>query len=199
LLVEEAHYTEAGYNHDLPQHRSWSAGVPSLKPIVFCSLGSQVSRFPQARIFFDRIIAAAEALPDYYFVLNSAYLSVRPAGAENISVLPFVRNADILPRASAAIIHGGFGTIKECIYFQVPALICPQQWDQPMNAVRVQDHGLGLAISVDDLTPDRVAQALGHIMTCSQIKANLRRMRQLFLDTEARELTANVCEALISA
>lgn len=199
FATEEASYTEACYYHELPQDRSWSAGIQDGRPIVFCSLGAQVSRFPQAPEVFQRVMAAANSLQDYHFVISSGYLRIPPPCAENVSVLPFVRNADILPHAAAAITHGGFGTIKECIYFEVPALICPQQWDQPMNARRVEHHGLGLHMSVDQMVPDSIARALERVMTSAQMKANLRRMRQQFLETEAKELTANKCEALLSA
>ena len=50
-----------------------------------------------------------------------------------------------MARASAAITHGGFGTTMAALTHGVPVVSIPVNGDQPVNARRCADLGVGLA------------------------------------------------------
>lgn len=66
-----------------------------------------------------------------------------PANAHFFSRVPQLR---VLAVADLFITHGGFGSIKESIYYGVPMLVYPldPKYDQNGNALKVEHHGLGL-------------------------------------------------------
>jgi UDP:flavonoid glycosyltransferase YjiC (YdhE family) len=57
-----------------------------------------------------------------------------------------VQQLRVLAEADLFITHGGFGSIKESIYYGVPMLVYPldPKYDQIGNALKVEHHGLGL-------------------------------------------------------
>ncbi|MCA6430931.1 MAG: hypothetical protein IM613_15975, partial [Cytophagales bacterium] len=65
----------------------------------------------------------------------------------------------------AAVIHGGFGTIKECIALGVPMVIVPLGRDQFINASIVESCGAGIIVNLS--TPScelRMSSALDQVM-----------------------------------
>ncbi|WP_345271505.1 glycosyltransferase [Nibrella viscosa] len=57
-----------------------------------------------------------------------------------------VPQLQVLQQANVFITHGGLGSVKESIYYEVPMLVYPldPHYDQPGNALKVEHHGLGL-------------------------------------------------------
>nr|WP_255216441.1 nucleotide disphospho-sugar-binding domain-containing protein [Pseudenhygromyxa sp. WMMC2535] len=120
------------------------------RPRVLAALGSQARMFPErarevlAAVFSAAALAAAEGL-DWEFVVATAKLVEAPAQADNLKVLEWLPQAELLPGAAAMITHGGLGTVKECVLAEVPMVVAPLGRDQPANARRVVHHGLGRA------------------------------------------------------
>lgn len=66
-----------------------------------------------------------------------------PEGCHHIS---HVRFEDIFPHAAAVVYHGGIGTLSKAIAAALPQLIIPRSHDQPDNARRVVELGLGATL-----------------------------------------------------
>ena len=84
----------------------------------------------------------------------------------------------VLARASAAIIHGGFGTIKECILYQVPMLIVPFLFDQPANATKIEELGLGVVVESKDADSARVRRGLELLLKTPDFRKQIRSFRE---------------------
>lgn len=58
-----------------------------------------------------------------------------------------VPQLEILQKADLFITHGGLGSIKEAIFFQVPMLVYPLDlnWDQRGNAQKIEFHKIGIS------------------------------------------------------
>jgi rhamnosyltransferase subunit B len=72
------------------------------------------------------------------------------------------RFEDVFPRCKAVVHHGGIGTTAKCIAAGIPQLIIPRSHDQPDNAQRIVQLGLGKALSyrhTDTTTRSQLAAA----------------------------------------
>ena len=67
-----------------------------------------------------------------------------PEGAFHLTHAPF---EDLFPRCRAVVHHGGIGTTAKCIAAGVPQFIVPRSHDQPDNASRIGNLGLGKSLS----------------------------------------------------
>jgi UDP:flavonoid glycosyltransferase YjiC (YdhE family) len=197
-----AHYTEPaiylGGNADRGEI-DWQTVDPNA-PLVYCTLGNQVDSYPDVMRLYQQILVAAESAPEYHFIISAGTLSEKlmPWLKPNTSIYSYVHSAQVLAKASAAIIHGGFGTIKECIWFRVPMLVYPQMWDQPLNARRVEFHGLGVNAGRSPLSSDGILEAVRSLLRDTQVKDRLYEMQSVFQKSEAGQRSAQVCEELLS-
>lgn len=76
------------------------------------------------------------------------------------------------------ISHGGLLSLQESIYHGKPLLVLPVFGDQPRNAMFVKNSGLGRMLDWDELTADKIVNALTEIMTNSELVVN---MNQCFI------------------
>jgi UDP:flavonoid glycosyltransferase YjiC (YdhE family) len=63
----------------------------------------------------------------------------------NVLFLKKVPQLKVLEKADLFITHGGFGGIKEAIFYKVPMLVYPldMHYDQNGNAFKIEHFGLG--------------------------------------------------------
>src|SRR3954454_23019308 len=80
---------------------------------------------------------------------------------DNVTVLPFVPQDEVLPHASLVLCHGGSGTLLEALARGIPVVIVPLFADQPANARSVERTGAGLAVW--EINPAAVRTALQRI------------------------------------
>jgi UDP:flavonoid glycosyltransferase YjiC (YdhE family) len=62
-----------------------------------------------------------------------------------------------LQRADLIICHGGFGTLREALFYGLPLIIFPLGVDQPGNAARVVYYKLGLAGDIRNVSPQQIS------------------------------------------
>ena len=67
------------------------------------------------------------------------------AGSDTV-VERLVPHDAVLPQADLLITHGGHGTVMAALRYGVPMLCLAPRADQPLNAARVADLGLGLSL-----------------------------------------------------
>src|SRR2546430_7223863 len=107
------------------------AGAPG-QPLVLVGLSSTVMR---QEGLLQRAADALGQLPVRGLVTTGP--AVDPAvisAPDNVTVTRWVRHADVLPRCSAVITHGGHGTVMKALIGGVPLVLGPLGRDQPDNA-----------------------------------------------------------------
>lgn len=62
---------------------------------------------------------------------------------QNFTIRPFVNQGEIMRKADLFITAGGMNSIHEALYYSVPCLMCPQQGEQRLNALRFEKLGFG--------------------------------------------------------
>lgn len=142
----------------------WLARLPTDRAIVHVTEGTMHSR-PFV------LQAAAEGLAhrNMYVVMTSGRdrdpesLNLPPL-APNIRIESWVPHSDLLPRTDVMVTTGGGGTIVAGLQAGVPMVVVPTQWDKPDNAQRVVEAGVGLRIGPRRCTPQRLRDAVEHIL-----------------------------------
>ncbi len=161
--------------------------LPKGKSLIFLSMGSQIEMYPKKAMRVFEVAVDMMRLPE--FANYHMFLSVGGAqidGLElnstktNISVFKWIPQKTVLKRASLAIVHGGMGTVKECIFYGVPMLIAPLGRDQLDNAQRAEHHGLGLISKPNEMNKDILSKKALELINSPEIALKIRAMRGLF-------------------
>lgn len=117
------------------------------KPLLYCSLGTMNYRYLKTDYFFKTIIEIMRRHNEWSLLITLGERNKRleiENVPNNVIICDYVNQREVLSQADLAIIHGGAGTIKECIYHEVPMVVSPSVYDQTGNAARVYYHKLGL-------------------------------------------------------
>jgi MGT family glycosyltransferase len=146
----------------------WSRVDPS-RERVYCSIGSHGGYWNQSNRL--RLVQAAvqafKNRPQYQLLLqltgqnDENLLGILP---ENILVAPWFPQLEALSRSALMITHGGFGGVREALFYGVPMILFPCGVDQPGNAARVVQLGAGVMGDIQSVTPTRLGALLDQVM-----------------------------------
>jgi UDP:flavonoid glycosyltransferase YjiC (YdhE family) len=119
--------------------------TPPGDPWVLVSLSTTLQGQTKA---LPTLLAALGSLPVRGLVTLGDVLPVASVSAPpNVTVRAYVPHEDVLPHMSAVIGHGGLSTITTALSYGVPMICVPQGREQPINAARVQELGVGLSLA----------------------------------------------------
>jgi UDP:flavonoid glycosyltransferase YjiC (YdhE family) len=99
-----------------------------------------------------QLCAAAAAHRDWDLVLSLGGRTLDPATraalgpvADNVHLVPWAPQVEVLRHADVAVVHGGTNTADECVLAGVPMLVyCGHQTDMAGTTARIAFHGLGV-------------------------------------------------------
>nr|QNH68001.1 UDP-glucuronosyltransferase-like protein 5 [Brachionus rotundiformis] len=142
------------------------------KVLIFASLGTVFNDFKQ---IFDKILDAFKLFESEDPSLKSfLIMSVGHTVFEeykdyqcpdNMIILPYVPQINVLEKASLFITHGGMGSTNEAIYFAVPLIFIPMSADQPFVAKRLcDDFNLGIRFKPFDFTSPQLKDGMVKII-----------------------------------
>jgi len=77
---------------------------------------------------------------------------------DNVTVQPWVPQADLLPHVDVVVHHGGSGTTLGALAVGAPQLLLPQGADQFANADAVGAAGAGLLLLPEEVSADAIAE-----------------------------------------
>ncbi len=185
----EVHYVEASVDLTRREDRGfpWERLDPG-KKLLYASLGSQsfLAGREMAVSFLRAVAEGAARRPDWQLVLGTGGL-VEPVDLPlpaSAVALPWIPQIPILERTALMVTHGGLGTIKECIFHDVPMVVFPIGRDQPNNAKRIVHHGLGLAGDLAGATPEGIFALVDQVDREPSFRASVARMGQRFREVE---------------
>ncbi len=119
------------------------------------------------------------ARPDWDLVVSLGGRTPLPdlgAVPSNVHLLPWVPQLEVLRHADVAVVHGGIGTVEECIASRVPMLVyCGFETDMGGNAARVWHHGVGVVGDPRD-SPEKIRARIDHLLSDSRFATNLARL-----------------------
>ncbi|MBB5802880.1 UDP:flavonoid glycosyltransferase YjiC (YdhE family) [Saccharothrix ecbatanensis] len=95
---------------------------------------------------------------------------------DNVVVVPWLPQADLLPYADLVVHHGGAGTTMGTLGAGVPHLVLPQGADQFGNAAMVTDAGLGDRVLGAEVTAEVIAAKAHRLLTDDAVRDAARAM-----------------------
>jgi hypothetical protein len=177
--------------------------LPANVPLAYCALGTRSLRSPEALELLRTIVRTFAERDDFFLVLacperQREALGPELAGARrSVWAVAAAPQLALLRRASLAIIHAGFNSVKECAAYGVPMLALPLSHDQPRNAALISYRGLGVALDFRRLTRSLLHQRLTEVRDSAHIRANGLAMRDVLRASMARGAELDCIDALI--
>ncbi|XP_051767824.1 UDP-glucuronosyltransferase 1-6-like isoform X5 [Ctenopharyngodon idella] len=154
--------------------------------IVVFSLGSLVSSMPKekAAIFFK----AFSMIPQR--VLWRYTGEIPDNVPENVKLMKWLPQNDLLghPKARAFITHGGTHGIYEGICHGVPMVMIPLFGDQGDNVHRMATRGVGVILSIHDITAQTLFDALNTVINDSSYKQRMEKLSAIHNDRPMQPL-----------
>ena len=109
-------------------------------PILF-TLGSTAIHQPGA--FYENAVQACQRLKRRGLLLIGDERNLPAVLPPTVRAFLHAPYGLIMPRVAAVVHQGGIGTVAQTLRAGVPAVICPFAFDQPNNARRLQELGVG--------------------------------------------------------
>jgi MGT family glycosyltransferase len=91
-----------------------------------------------------------------------------------------IHYSDLLPLTGVVVSTGGAGTVLAALQAGVPVVIIPTEWDKPDIAQRVVEAGAGVRLSLSSCTPQRLREAVEHVLHTPTFRRDAQRLASSF-------------------
>jgi UDP:flavonoid glycosyltransferase YjiC (YdhE family) len=150
--------------HSIRIHKTEPAR-PEGVPVVYFTLGTVFNL--ESGDLFERVLAGLGELP--VEVVATVGTQIEPAELgpppDNVTVERFVDPSVLLLRCSAVVSHGGSGTVVAALAHGLPQVVLPMGADQPLNAARCEELGVGVVLDALTVTPEQVREAVSVVLS----------------------------------
>ncbi|WP_229680409.1 glycosyltransferase [Saccharopolyspora thermophila] len=191
----------------VPSLRSYRPNIPSPqgfsysaeRPLVLAGLGTVAHTvIPEAPRLLAAMVAALGELPCRGLVSVGPALDTwsgpRP---ENVRLVSFAPQRELLGGAALLLSHGGFGGVHEALQAGTPMVNVPLFADQPDNARRVTDLGLGLHVGPTEATPEALADAVHRVLADDGFRCRAANFARQVRDAPGFDVLAEDIAALV--
>lgn len=144
------------------------------RQVIYISLGTLHNQ----RVDFYRNVISAFADKDAEIILSiGRQTEITELGdlPANFTVKQFVPQLEVLKHTDLFITHGGMNSLNEAMYFNVPALIIPQQVEQAFNGRRLAKMGVAKLLPESQLSAQEIYRAAQEILSNPTYKASAQR------------------------
>ena len=165
-----------------------AAGDP---PVVF----TPGSAHTHAQPFWRAAVDACERLGRRGLLLTRHADQIPDNLPAEVRHFPYVPFSEVLHRCAALVYHGGIGTLSQALAAGVPHLIMPMAHDQPDNAVRIKNLGVGDYLWPNQFRGPRVATMLDELLNSQSVATACGKRAALLADNDAIDKTCDAIEA----
>jgi MGT family glycosyltransferase len=164
-LPTTAHYVRPAVLEAYPDRRHETGPAsPRRRPRVYFTLGTI---FPQeSGDLFARVLAGVSRLPVDVVVTVGREIDPADLGDQppNVRIEQFLPLEDALAHTHTVVSHGGSGTVIAAVSLAIPQVLLPMGADQPQNADRCTQLGVGEALDAMTSTSDDIAEATATVI-----------------------------------
>ncbi|PRW64329.1 glycosyltransferase [Actinopolyspora mortivallis] len=162
------------------------AALPADRPLVLATLGSNAARIHDSaeRTPLHTIVDVLGELPVTGVVAlgrNIPPESWNGARPDNVHLTSFVQQQLLLPSCEVFITHGGFSGVREALSSGVPMAVLPMFAEQPANAERVAQLGVGEQLDLEELTHTTLRETVETVLNSPSYRHRARAMARRFL------------------
>ena len=145
----------------------FSDAVPNkdkARPLVYISMGTVINDRPE---LYARCIEALRAENVDVLISCGNAVDVGSLGVlpENVRVLPYVDQLEVLSRADVFLTHCGMNSVSESLYMATPMLLYPQTGEQQAVARRAAELGAGVPLKDD--SAEGIRAAVREVLGCA--------------------------------
>jgi rhamnosyltransferase subunit B len=165
-------------------------------PIVF-ALGSSAVWI--AGDFWGKAAAAARQLGRRAILVTGPATSddLRATLPEGVRAFPYLPYSTIFPRGAAVVHQAGIGTLAQALRAGRPQVILPVAFDQPDNARRAAELGVGRVLPFEKVTARRLASELATLLDRTAYAHNAREVADALAQTDGAACAADELIACI--
>lgn len=186
-----------------PQTRHGDFPFEALRqpPIIYISLGTVHTTQHE---FFKTCFAAFADFPAQFILSAGGQANLAALGPvpDNFIVRATVPQLEVLQRTDIFITHGGINSVQEGLYYGVPLILIPQQFEQLLNARSVVAHGAGLIITArlqgKPLTATQLRQTLADTMANAHYREAAKKLQHAMRATGGYQQAVNEIQAYLS-
>jgi len=141
------------------------------KPLIYISMGTI---FNQVEFLYDICMTALSSFAGEVIISagNAIDMFKNKDIPKNFTVRKHVQQLKVLEQADIFITHGGFNSVNEALYCNVPLIVIPLAADQPIVAKQVEMLGVGINLSPNELTSSLLRNKVNHVLSSASIKSN---------------------------
>jgi UDP:flavonoid glycosyltransferase YjiC (YdhE family) len=170
---------------------------PSDAPTVYFTLGTVFN--VECGDLFARVLAGLRDLPVNVVAtvgpgIDPAELGPQPA---RIRIERYVPQSHLLPHCAAVVSHGGSGSVIGALAHGLPSVLLPMGADQPLNAARCADLGVGRVLDVIGATPALVREAVAAVLEDPGYRSAAERLRDEIAALPAPAHAMSLLERLV--
>ena len=126
-------------------------------------------------------------------VFLSAHLPQTKCSA-NIATFGHVELSLLLPHAALLVHHGGIGTLARAVQAGIPQIVSPLKYDQPDNAQRAAQLGLGALLPREQLSARSLANVAAQLLSAEWSRRRLLAAQRRMLAHDAIATCATLLE-----
>ena len=146
------------------------------RPLIYISLGTVIRG---ATGFFKKCIQAFEAEEVTVIMSVGKQFDISKLGKvpEHIKVYRSVPQLSVLSQADVFVTHGGMNSVSESLSYGVPMVVIPFMADQPTNARRIEELGVGKRLDYKKVSSEALREMVMAVLADRSIKGNVARMK----------------------
>jgi UDP:flavonoid glycosyltransferase YjiC (YdhE family) len=154
---------------------AWFETLPP-RPTVHATLGTVFHREPA---LVQAILDGLRDEPVNLIVAVGPDQDPAQYGAQppSVRIERYLPHGQLLPRCDLVICHGGLNTVMAALSCGLPLVVIPLAADQPHNARRCVDLGVGTLIDPVAATPEAIRDAVRTVLADPRYQANARRLQ----------------------
>ena len=161
------------------------------QPVIYVSLGT----IDNSQIRFYKKCFQVFADKDARFIVSVGNrIPIKKLGEipPNCTVYPYAPQKKILAYSDLFITHGGMNSINEAMVNGVPMLLLPLSNDQPINARRVEELGMGKRLEMQKLNEVILWDSISDMLHNQKIKASVSLVQEKLSKSSGGETAARI-------
>ena len=133
-------------------------------PRIYFTLGTIFNT--ESGDLFSRVLDGLADLAMNVIVTVGKHIDPAEFGTQppHIHIAQYIPQDQLLPHCDLVISHGGSGSVMGALAHGLPMVLIPMGADQPLNAMRCVELGVGMALDAVSVTPDEIREAVSTVL-----------------------------------